>query len=165
MGSSGVPLARDLDSLDEYHLASSLLRRSPPLGRIGTFDLVVLATCVFSLASRARSQVSCGSPNESHAFCTPDAPWPAGRFPPRFSRNRAVAPVLMPSGMLSMPPRRFTCAGLSQFITDAVNAAPFSMTFTTAVFGRSLWRFEASLHDGSEAPSFISTQHDACASS
>ena len=90
------------------------------------------------------SQVPYESPNKSHAFYTPDTAWPVGRFPPRFSQSRVRTPVLMSSGFLSMPHQRFTFVRLSySYLTQSVPRL-LTMTFTTAVFGRSSsWRFEA----------------------
>jgi hypothetical protein len=62
---------------------------------------------------RLGSQVPWESPNESHAFYTPDTAWPVSRFPPHLSRGSGGAPVSMSSEYVSMPLRRFTCARLS----------------------------------------------------
>ena len=77
---------------------SSLLRGSPPLSGASILSASrVIRLCLFSLHRRSGSQVPHESPNESHASCTPDTAWPVSRFPPRSSRNRNDAPVLMSS--------------------------------------------------------------------
>ena len=168
--SSGFPLAHDLDagdplpSLHGRYPASSLLRRSPSLDRrISTFGLGLSPLCLFPWHRRPSSQVPYESPNESHAFYTPDTAWPVGRFPPRFSRSRSRTPVLMSSESLSMPRRRFTCARLSHSYLTRSMPRLLTMTFTTAVFSRSSsWRFEAfPCRTAPKGPPSSLVQHDA----
>ena len=149
--SSDFPLTLDFDagdplpSLDEHYLVSSLLRRSPPLD--GASVLSTSWFChlrLFPWHRQPGSQVPYESPNEIHAFYTPDIAWPVGRFPPHLSRNCPMTPVLMSSGAVSMHRQRFTCVRLSHSYLTQSQPRLLTMTFTTAEFSRSSsWRFEA----------------------
>ena len=74
-----------------------------------------------------------------------------------------MTPVLMSSNSFSMPHRRFTCARLSHSYLTWSMPRLLTMTFTTAVFGRSSsWRFEAfPCRTAPKGPPSSLEQHDA----
>ena len=120
-------------------------RRSAPVPRIGTRPLTVSAAWgspfherpqarTAPLAARGRgttgSHVPHRSPDQARAASMPDTARPAGRHPPRSSRDSGSAPVSMPStqfrhvisGSLRSP---------SWPTPDALNGAPFPATLST----------------------------------
>jgi hypothetical protein len=168
--SSGFPLALDfnagdpLPSLDEHYLASTLLRRSPPLDGASVLSTSWFShLCLFPWHRRPGSQVPYYSSVSCKAFYTPDTAWPVSRFPPHFSRSSGVTPVLMSPEIVSMPRRRFTCARLSHPYLTRSMPRLLTMTFTTTVFGRSSsWRFEAfPCRTAPKGPPSSPVQHDA----
>ena len=144
--------------------ASSLLRGSPPLADASLLSASRWEPLVpFRLPSSDRFSSPHESPNESHAPSTPDIAWPVGRLPPCSSRNIGKAPVLMSPKQISMLERRFTCVRLSHSYLTRSLPRLLTMTFTTAVFGRSSsWRFGAfSYKTAPKGPLSSFVQHDA----
>jgi len=151
-------------SLHGHYPASSLLRSSPPLPATSVLSASQFCCLyLFPWHQRTGSQVPYKSPNESHAFYTPDTAWPISRFPPHFSRSSCATPVLMSSESLSMRRRRFACARLSHSYLTRSLPRLLTMTFTTAAFDRSRsWRFEAfPCRTAPKGPPSSLVQHDA----
>src|SRR5208283_4160480 len=91
------PVAGDpLPSLHGHYPTSSLLRRSPPLGRASVLSTSCFCHLgLFPWHRRPGSHVPYESLDWSHAPCTPDTTWTVNRSLPCLSQSFGSALVLM----------------------------------------------------------------------